>query len=85
MRALDLWSVVQPYLPQPPASEINPVLPGLVPIALLEHRLLSLTAEEWSSYLTRRSAKAGGPIETGIPEVDALEAEMFAKFSKKPR
>ncbi len=83
MRAQDLWSVVQPYLPQPPASEYNPVLPGLVPSALLEHRLLSLTDAEWSSYLTRRSAKSGGPIETGIPEIDALEAQMFEKFSKK--
>jgi hypothetical protein len=33
----------------------------------------------------RRSTKAGGPIETGIPELDALEAEMFEKFSKKSR
>lgn len=76
---------MQPYLPQPPASELNPVLPGLVPTALLEHRMLSLTNEEWSSYLTRRSVNSGGPIETGIPEVDALEAEMFNKFSKKSR
>lgn len=82
MRAQDLWSVVQPYLPQVPPSELNPVLPGLVPYALYEHRLLSLTDEEWSSYLVNRSAKTGGPIETGIPEVDALEAQMFEKFSK---
>jgi len=85
MRAQDLWSVVQPYLPQLPASEINPVLPGLIAPALLEHRLLSLSDADWSSYLMRRSAKAGGPIETGIPEIDALEAQMFEKFSKKSR
>lgn len=83
MRAHDSWSVVQPYLPAVPASERNPLMPGFVPSALLEHRLLALSDAEWSSYLVRRSAKAGGPLQTGIPEVDALEAQMFEKFSKK--
>lgn len=83
MRAQDSWSVVQPYLPQVPASELNPLLPGFVPSVLLEHRLLSLSDADWSSYLIRRSSKSGGPLETGIPELDALEAQMFEKFSKK--
>ena len=85
MRAQDLWSVVQHYLPQLPASEVNPALPGLIAPALLEHRLLALSDADWSAYLVRRSTTAGGPIETGIPELDALEAEMFQKFSKKSR
>lgn len=60
-------------------------MPGLVPAALLEHRLLSLSDSEWSSYLVRRSATSGGPLQTGIAEVDAIEAQMFEKFRQKQR
>jgi hypothetical protein len=49
---------------------------------LLEHHLLSLNDSDWSSYLIKRSARTGGPIETGIPEIDAIEREMFSKYSK---
>jgi hypothetical protein len=57
-------------------------MPGLVSAALLEHSLLSLPDSDWSSYLVKRSLNDGGPITTGIAEIDALEREMFSKYNK---
>jgi hypothetical protein len=73
---------VQELLPTPPASELNPLLPGLVPAALYEYKLMTLSEKDWSSYLVDRSLDEGGPITTGIAELDALEREMFSKYSK---
>lgn len=46
---------------------------------------MSLSDSEWSSYLVRRSSTSDGPIQTGIAEVDAIEAQMFEKFRQKQR
>jgi hypothetical protein len=71
---------VQEFLPTLPASEQNPLLPGLVPAALFEYKLMAMTEKEWSSYLVNRSLDEGGPITTGIAELDALEREMFSQY-----
>jgi hypothetical protein len=74
---------VREFLPTPLASEQNPLLPGLIPAALIEHRLMSMSDKDWSSYLVKQSLDKGGPITTGIAELDELERDMFSKYGKE--
>jgi hypothetical protein len=57
-------------------------MPSLVPEACFERALLLLDDTEWNKLLTKQAVKAAGrgPMRTGIPEIDALEAELFSKY-----
>ncbi len=44
---------------------------------------MSMSDKDWSSYLVKQSLDKGGPITTGIAELDELERDMFSKYGKE--
>lgn len=79
-RAAASWSSVQRNLSPLAPSQLNPLLPSLVPEVSYEYDLMQLSDREWLDYLISLSMREGGPLRSGDEALDKFDAMMTAKF-----
>lgn len=71
------WSSVRDLLPPVGRSQYNPLLPDLAPEACYERFLMALDDRTWTNLLIDMSKDSGGPVRTGIAELDELERRIL--------